>query len=133
MESQPHFTKSNASDERVTVRYTLTYEDWEDAVRSDARRGGPLPPTGGFGRLVGRGLYALSRAHDVTISDAGIFIGNGDSPDHPWEKWYEHYETPVSVVLTRVPDVPFVIPKRAMTADQLDVVRRIVARHVSAS
>lgn len=68
--------------------------------------------------------------HSITISDAGITLGDGPTPDHEWSKWYESYETARSVVLTRTPDVPFPIPKRALTDAQLETVRRIVTRHV---
>ena len=108
--------------EVVGFRQKVSYVNCRDAVDSVGRPGGPLPPDGLLGRLLGRLMFdALGREHSYGITADGISVGE---TAYPWGDFVGAYETNRSVVVVRRPDIVMPLTKRSMTEVDLGRVGR---------
>ncbi len=117
----------------VVLEVRASYDDWREAADALYQDGGPLPPDGWLGRVLGKRLFGAGGKATITVSDRGIVIRQGlSSVEHPWSVFSEHFETARLLVVKSPPTTYVVLPKRAMRAADLEKARELVARHVPA-
>jgi YcxB-like protein len=117
----------------VVLEVRASYADWREAADAPYQDGGPLPPDGWLGRVLGRRPFGIGGTATVTISERGIVIRQGlSSVEHPWSSFTEHFETARLLVVKSPPMTYVLLPKRALSGSDLDRARTLVARHLPA-
>ena len=117
----------------VVLEVRASYDDWREAADAPYQDGGPLPPDGRLGRLLGKRPFGIGGTATITISEGGIVIRQGwTSAEHPWSVFSEHFETARLLVVRSARTTYVLLPKRAMSGVDLAKARELVARHVPA-
>ena len=91
----------------VVLEVRASYDDWREAADAPYQDGGPLPPDGRLGRVLGKRPFGVGGTATITISEGGIVIRQG----------LDVRGAPVVRVLRALRDRP--TPRRQIRADDL--------------